>query len=134
MLNYTTTSLLAAPSAWAPLAAALQQVITTNNADTLMEFYIELTNYITATNTFTYDNSALSNAVFCKDYNVPDSYQNQSGWVANTEVLMQANPILGGTVTKPLATLCIGWPQTNDPLLAEDLSSITNAAPHIAPC
>lgn len=129
MLNYTTMSLLAAPSAWTPLAEALQQVITMNNADILMEIYIELTNYMPATNTFMSDNSVIGSAVLCKDYTVPDSYQNQSGWVANVQALMQTNPILGGSVAKLLTSFCIAWPQTNAPLLPEDLTSITNATP-----
>lgn len=129
MLSTVTTTIFGTPEYWPEGAAAIHEAITKNNADPLMELYIEMTGYTPATNTFPFVQNVneVWPAVVCKDFYFPNSYSSQSGWTHDMSNLLQEYPNVGGTMAIKFGNVCIGWTAPSDPLLPDATSINTSA-------
>jgi pimeloyl-ACP methyl ester carboxylesterase len=117
---------------WPQLAQDLQQATIANNADGLMWFYVQVTNYDPVHDRYAPNYNAAFPAVIVKDYTVPEFCNNKSLWLATMQNLRQQYPLIGGVTTTTIASMaCIQWPQASDPLLPTDLTPITDAAPTV---
>jgi pimeloyl-ACP methyl ester carboxylesterase len=78
MLMIVTISALSAQVAWPFLANALNQAITTDNADLLMSFYMYTSGYDPKTDTYSrYNDTSAFDAVYCTDYFIPQELQEE---------------------------------------------------------
>ncbi|MCX7120166.1 MAG: alpha/beta hydrolase [Gammaproteobacteria bacterium] len=116
---------------WPALASELNQAYVSNNADSLMTDYINLTGYDPSNGTFkNYDGYSTTSAVLCKDFRVPYSLNNKWDWL-NVVSNWRAQYPLGAARATFGAKFCIKWPAQSDPLLPKYPEPIQNANPTV---
>ena len=122
MLMNVTISALSAQGAWPFLANALNQAITTDNADLLMSFYMYTSGYDPKTDTYSrYNDSSAFDAVYCTDYFIPKELQEEHNWLAVVRDLRTQYPLSGGAWATYFAKECIAWPVESEPLLPQSV-------------
>jgi len=124
---------------WPGHAAAMKQAMISNNADLLMDLYmneggINGSEYNPVTNSYkTYDDSGLNlpNIVVCTDYFIPALFQKIESWMQVSDTLRAQNPLLGGQYSSIQSTICTHWLGNSQPLLPNSVLPITQVQPNV---